>query len=201
MSKFFKKTQLLTLVASSLVFGAAFADEESKIPTTNSNIELILKEKKNHLGSLLIKRFALVKKIAYHKWNQKIAIEDAKAEKNYLSELSSLAQDFNISPQLVEKFFSSQIEAQKAIEIDLFETWVEEGVHKHSLDTNLSSLTLQLKDTDIELLKNLQHSKSITQKNKDQHLTDLANQLKDQGYSRDVIDDSLQFMSSSTSYQ
>ncbi len=199
MKRFFKKTGILTLVLSSCVFGSAFAEEAKTETKTDSNIELILKEKKNLLGDLLVKRFSTVKKIAFHKWNQKIPIDNEKQEKDYLTELSSLAYDFNVPTHIVDNFFSSQLDAQKAIEIQLFESWIDEDVNKHELHTSLPALQLELKNIDVELLKNLEHSKGIISNNSNTHLTDLANQLKHQGYPRDIIDDSLHFMKPATS--
>lgn len=195
MKRFFGKIAFFfSIVMSTILFA-----EQSPSPKTDSNIELILTEKKNHLGNLLIKRFALAKKIALHKWNQKLPIDNEKEEMTYLNDLSVYAKEFNIPPHLIETFFSSQLDAQKALEIQLFEAWVAQDVYKHNVDTDLSSLKEELKNIDIELLKNLQSSKELINKNSTIHLKDLATQLKENGYPRDVIDDSLKFINSSSS--
>ncbi len=181
----------IALTAFVALFGA-FSFAKEALPE-ESNVRIFLTEKRNHLGDLLVKRLSISHKIAHHKWNLKQPIENPKEESIYLKDLSELASSYDIDQALVRQFFSSQIEAQKALEIHLFESWVDKDIHTHELSSNIDTLLLERKMIDIELLKNLETSKALLLSKKSSHMTELANQLQQEGVSREVIDDSLGF--------
>lgn len=189
-----RKLMATFAVALSFVSSGQYFAFESNYPKENSNVEIFMKTQRNHLGDLLVKRFSLVQKIAEHKWNLKRPIENQSAETLYFGELLQVSKDLDLPSSLVKNFYDAQIDAQKAVEIQLFEKWVQEDIHTHNTNTNINELEQELKEVDIQLLQNLENTKALISTQNNHDVKELATQLKDQGVPRHVIDDSLHFL-------
>jgi len=85
------------------------------------------------------KRLDLMPDVAKWKWNETQPILSASEESALLEEVARKAQERGIDPEAAKSFFQSQIEAAKIVQIEAFEAWTEEGVHKVDGDVDYES--------------------------------------------------------------
>jgi chorismate mutase-like protein len=83
-------------------------------------------EAAKQLATLIDERLALGTEVARYKWNTGAAIEDPQREQGLLGSLRERAVALGVSPSLVERFFTAQIEASKQLQGELHQRWREE---------------------------------------------------------------------------
>ena len=86
----------------------------------------------HELAVLIDERLALGTEVARYKWNTGAAIEDPPREKALLDSLRERAAPLGLPQELVDRFFTAQIEASKQLQHELFARWQREHREKFS---------------------------------------------------------------------
>ena len=76
---------------------------------------------------LMDARLKLAPDVARYKWNTRGAIEDRVREDKIIAALGQQAAQMGLPPDWAELFFRAQIEASKALQLELFAQWQRQG--------------------------------------------------------------------------
>jgi chorismate mutase-like protein len=154
--RFFKKQRLLSLFLAlpffAMTLGQIPLQASSNKPTQEVTLQDQNQTQLSALTSLIVERMQLAGDEAVYKWNHALPIDSSEQESNYLLQIANKAKLANLDETLAQDFFAGQIEAAKMINIEHFETWVNNNIHKHEYTPDLSSLEKKLQETDEKLL-------------------------------------------------
>jgi chorismate mutase-like protein len=138
------------------------------------------------LASLMAQRLHLAEDIATYQWNHTLPIDNPATEKALLDHLIIQAKAYGVNEKFASQFFIAQIDALNAACINHFDVWVKENVHQHPYTPTISVLNQKLDQIDRQIIMTLKDLKEV---NKIQ----LIQALQDFGFTRDVIDASINF--------
>ncbi len=79
------------------------------------------------LTAAMTERLSLMEAVAWHKWNEELAIEDLARERVVLDKVVAAAEAGGVAADLATDFFQAQIAAAKQIQSRLFEDWRRAG--------------------------------------------------------------------------
>ena len=191
--RFFKKQGLLSIILALPFLGMTLGIAPLQAASKPAQ-EFVVQDQKqlDILASLMVERMELAKDSAVYKWNQTLPIDEFENEQVFLTQISEKIT--NLDPKIVNSFFKAQIETAKMINIENFETWVNENVHKHHYTPDPIALQKKLQDIDEKLIVALKDAYAMLSGPQSQVFkVELAKILQDKGFSRDVIDSATHF--------
>lgn len=196
MKTFFRKNRLLAFAIAPLLAASPILADDVKEPVKKEIVQEVKEsEKLDEVSSLIAKRLDLAKKLATHKWNNQLPIDEPQKEEAFLNEIEKKAEEKGLDPKIARAFFTSQIEAAKAIGIQNFEKWVAEDIHKHKEVVNFDETSKEMQQCD-ELLIEAMSKKAQDlndKKRREAFRVMISKALKDSKFSRECIDSATNF--------
>lgn len=186
--RFFNKSRIFALVLTLPLLGMGVITSSIGASENKSNRQESVQEatNMNYLASLMAQRLQLAEDIATYQWNHKLPIDNQATEKVMLDHFVMEAKASGVDDKLATRFFIAQIDALNAACIGHFEAWVKANIHKHDYTPEIGVLNQKLDQIDKQVMIALKNLRSIDK-------VQLIKALQDFGFTRDVIDASINF--------
>ncbi len=186
--RFFNKSRIFALVLTFPLLGMGVTTSSIMVGENKPIHQESVQEATgmNHLASLMAQRLQLAEDRATYQWNHKLPIDNPPTEKILLNHLVMQAKASGIDEKLASRFFIAQIDALNAACIGHFETWVKANIHKHDYTPEIDILNQKLDQIDEQMIIALKNLRAVDK-------VQLIKALQDFGFTRDVIDASINF--------
>lgn len=186
--RFFNKSRIFALVLTLPLLGMGVITSSIGASENKSTHQESVQEatSMNYLASLMAQRLQLAEDIATYQWNHTLPIDSPATEKILLDHLVMQAKASGVNEKLASRFFIAQIDALNAACIGHFETWVKANIHKHDYTPEIGVLNQKLDQIDQQMITALKDLRGVDK-------VQLIKALQDFGFTRDVIDASINF--------